>query len=79
MEDKVIYLLDKDRWSKDLVKTLNHKRLEEIVAEEDYDENYTIYKIDANDYNSVKEAIMAELSMTYEDALENNYVISFGF
>ena len=62
--DKKIFLLDKDCYSRKMVENLTEKDLEEWVAEEDYDDNYTILKIDANAYN------------TPEEALENEGVLS---
>ena len=74
--DKKVFLLDKDNYAKEQVEKLTEKDLEEIVAEEDYNDNYTIYKIDANSYVSKEEAIKAELPYFKE---EDYYVISFGF
>lgn len=74
--DKKVFLLDKQHYRKEQVENLTEKDLEEWVAEEDYDDNYTIVKIDANSYASAEEAIEAE--MPFED-LDDYYVFSFGF
>lgn len=74
--DKKVFLLDKQYYRKEQVEKLTEKDLEEWVAEEDYDENYTIVKIDANSYASAMEAIEAE--MYFED-VDDYYVFSFGF
>ena len=74
--DKKIFLLDKDYYTEDQVQNLTEKDLEEWIAEEDYNDNYTIMKIDANSYASAEEAIEAE--MPFED-LDDYYVFSFGF
>jgi hypothetical protein len=74
--DKKVFLLDKQHYRKEQVENLTEKDLEEWVAEEDYDDNYTIVKIDANSYASAEEAIEAE--MPFVD-LDDYYVFSFGF
>ena len=74
--DKKVFLLDKSYYSKSMVSDLSEKDLEEWVAEEDYDDNYTIIKIDANDYNSAEEAIINE--MPFAD-INDYYIRSFGF
>ena len=73
--DKKVFLLDKERYTEEQVKNLTEKELEEWVAEEDYDENYSIIKIDANAYNSAEEAIEGEYILFPEEY----HVISFGF
>ena len=80
--DKVIYLLDKSYYSETMVSNLTEKDLEEWVAEEDYEDNYTIVKIDANGYDSIDAAIRAEMGdfwMDYTKAKDMCYIISFGF
>lgn len=73
--DKKIFLLDKDCYSKKTVENLTEKDLEEWVAEEDYDDNYTILKIDANAYNTPEEALENEGVLFPE----NYYQFVFGF
>lgn len=72
--DKVIYLLDNEVYSEQDVRKLTRKDLEKWVAQESYDDDYTIMKVDANDYDSVEEALEAE-------GLEADgyHVIAFGF
>ena len=74
--DKKIFLLDKEQYTKEQVDGLAEKDLEEWVAEEDYNDNYSIIKIDANGYASVDEAIDEEMSMLTKDEY---YIRSFGF
>ena len=74
--DKKIFLLDKDKYQEELVANLSEKDLEEWVAEEDYNDDCTIIKIDANGYNSVQEAIKGE-GITCD--LEEYHVFTFGF
>lgn len=73
--DKKIFLLDRQHYRSELVENLTEKDLEEWVAEEDYDDNYTIIKIDANGYNSVEEALEEEGVLFPEDY----YIFSFNF
>lgn len=73
--DKKIFLLDRQHYRSEMVENLTEKDLEEWVAEEDYDDNYTIMKIDANGYNSVEEALEKEGVLFPEDY----YTFSFGF
>ena len=76
--DKAIYLLDKMNYRYDIIKNLTHKDLEEWVAENDYEGDNSILKIDANGYNSVDEALSEE--MPWVGNVENYYwVFSFGF
>lgn len=74
--DKKVFLLDKQHYRKELVENLTEKDLEEWVAEEDYKDDYTIIKIDANSYENEDEAINAE--MPYVDK-DDYYIFSFGF
>ena len=74
--DKKIYLLDKSAYRKELVNNLSEKDLEEWVAEDDYNDNYTIVKIDANGYDSVEDAFINE--MPFAD-MDDYYVFAFGF
>ena len=59
-----------------MLNNLTEKDLEEWVAEEDYLDDYTIVKIDANGYESAKEAFVNE--MPFAD-IEDYYVVTFGF
>ena len=74
--DKKVFLLDKSYYSETMLNNLTEKDLEEWVAEEDYNDNYTIVKIDANGYESAKEAFVNE--MPFAD-IEDYYVVTFGF
>lgn len=79
MEDKVIFLLDKERYTDQDVQDLTRKDLEKWVAEEDYDGDYTIMKIDASAYDSVSEAIEEETGFIAPcDVHEIYYVFAFG-
>jgi hypothetical protein len=73
--DKKIFLLDRQHYRPEMVENLTEKDLEEWVAEEDYENDYTIIKIDANDYNSVDEALFEEGVLFPEDY----YIFDFGF
>lgn len=75
MRDKKIFLLDKEAYTEKQVKSLTEKDLEEWVAEEDYEDNYTILKIDANSYNTPEEALEGEGVLFPEDY----YQFNFGF
>ena len=78
--DKKVFLLDKDYYSKEMVENLTEKDLEEWVAEEDYNDNYTIIKIDANNYDSPEAAIDDELgAMFCASPYETYYIFAFGF
>ena len=59
-----------------MVNNLTEKDLEEWIAEEDYNEDYTIVKIDANGYDSAEEAVITE--MPFAD-IDDYYVVAFGF
>ena len=73
--DKKVFLLDKEHYTKGQVNTLTEKDLEELVAKESYEDNFTIIKIDANDYSTPDEAITGE-GICAEDEY---YIISFNF
>lgn len=73
--DKKIYLLDKECYTKEMVANITEKDLEEWVAEEDYNDNYTIVKINANGYNDVNEAFVNEMPFAN---IEDYYVFAFG-
>jgi hypothetical protein len=75
--DKKVFLLDKQHYRKEQVENLTEKDLEEWVAEEDYTENYTIIKIDANGYSTPSEAMAEEGGGLF--TTEDYYVLSFGF
>ena len=75
--DKKVFLLDKEHYTKEQVENLTEKDLEEWVDEEDYEENYTIIKIDANSYPTPELAIDGEMGELYNP--EDYYVLSFGF
>lgn len=74
--DKKIFLIDKTSYRRELVENLTEKDLEEWLAEDDYNDNYTIVKIDANGYDSVEDAFINE--MPFAD-MDDYYVFAFGF
>ena len=74
--DKKVFLLDKESYTPEMVANLTEKDLEEWVAEEDYNDNYTIVKIDANGYDSAEEAFINE--MPFAD-IDDYYMVAFGF
>lgn len=74
--DKKVFLLDKERYTEEMVANLTEKDLEKWVAEEDYNDDYTIVKIDANGYDSAEEAFVNE--MPFAD-IDDYYVLAFGF
>lgn len=74
--DKKVFLLDKSYYSETMVSNLTEKDLEKWVAEEDYNEDYTIVKIDANGYGSANEAFVNE--MPFAD-MDDYYMLAFGF
>lgn len=74
--DKKVFLLDKERYSEETAKSFSEKDLEEWVADEDYNENYTIIKIDANGYDDVESAIVNELPF---NDIDDYHIRSFGF
>jgi len=73
--DKKIFLLDKDHYTKDQVQNLTENDLEKWVSEEDYNDNCTILKIDANGYDTPEEALKCEGILYPEDY----YQFNFGF
>lgn len=75
-KDKSVFLLDKQYYRSVQVENLTEKDLEEWVAEEDYDDNDTIIKIDANGYDTPEAAIKGEFSFIDP---EDYYIFSFGF
>lgn len=74
--DKKVFLLDKERYTAEMVANLTEKDLEEWVAEEDYNDDHTIVKIDANGYDSAEDAIINE--MPFAD-MDDYYMLAFGF
>ena len=76
VKDKKVFLLDRQHYRKEQVENLTEKDLEEWVAEEDYNSDNTIVKIDANGYDSAEEAFINE--MPFAD-IEDYYVVTFGF
>jgi hypothetical protein len=74
--DKKVFLLDKSYYAETMVSNLTEKDLEKWVAEEDYDDDYTIVKIEANGYDSAEEAIINE--MPFAD-MDDYYMVAFGF
>lgn len=74
--DKKVFLLDKFYYSETIIDDLTEEDLEKWVAAEDYDDEHTIIKIDANGYDSAEEAFINE--MPFED-IDDFYVFAFGF
>ena len=74
--DKKIFLLDKSYYPQTMVDNLTEKDLEKWVAEEDYDDDYTIVKIEANGYDSIDDALNGEIMWC---DLDDYYVFAFGF
>ena len=76
---KKVFVLERRYYSSEVVENLTEKDLEEWVAEEDYDNNYTIIKIDANNYSTPQEAIENECCSCMESVEDVYHVVSFGF
>ena len=74
--DKKVFLLDKESYTAEMVANLTEKDLEEWVAKAEYDDDYTIVKIDANGYDSAEEAFINE--MPFAD-IDDYYMVAFGF
>jgi hypothetical protein len=74
--DKKIFLIEKSCYRKEVVANLTEKELEEWVAEEEYLDNPTIIKVDANSYANEEEALEAQIPFLSED---DYYFFSFGF
>ena len=74
--DKKVFLLDKEYYTEEMVANLTEKDLEKWVAEEDYNDDHAIVKIDANGYGSAEEAFVNE--MPFAD-IDDYYVLAFGF
>lgn len=73
--DKKVFLLDKEAYTEEQANNLTEKDLEEWVAEETYEDNYTMIKIDANNYGSVDDALKSEGILFAEDY----WIRTFGF
>lgn len=82
--DKSIFLLDKEKYTKEEAESLSQESLEEIVSLESYDDDSTVMKVDANGYNSVEEALKEE-GLEYAKAYNEDkpdeffHIIAFGF
>lgn len=74
--DKKVFLLNKSNYSEEEIKRLTERDLEKLVEKEDYDDDYSIIKLDANGYNSISETLKNELSFIDFDDF---FIISFGF
>ena len=73
--DKKVFLLQ-GNYPEVILNNLTEKDLEEWLAEEDYNDDYTIVKIDANGYDSAEEAF-ADV-MPFAD-IDDYHMIAFGF
>lgn len=73
--DKKVFLLDKEAYTEEQANNLTEKDLEEWVAEETYEDNYTMIKIDANNYSSVDDALKSEGILF----AEGYWIRTFGF
>ena len=74
--DKKVFLLDKSYYSETMLLNLTEQDLEKWVAEEDYNDDYTIVKIEANGYDTAEKAIINE--MPFAD-MDDYYMFAFGF
>jgi len=72
--DKKVFLLDKERYSEETANSFSEKELEKWVSRPTYEDDLSIIKIDANDYDSVETALENEISN-----IDDYYVRSFGF
>ena len=76
--DKKIFLLDRDVYDEKQIKSLNlaEKDLEEWVMENDYNDDNSIIKVDANGYDTADDALRGELPFINTD----DYIIfTFNF
>jgi len=76
--DKKIFLLDRDVYNESQIKSLNltEKDLEEWVMENDYNDDNSIIKVDANGYDTADDALQGELPFINTD----DYIIfAFNF
>lgn len=74
--DKKIFLFDKEVYNEGTIKTLTEKECEEWVAENDYEGDNSILKIDANGYESIQDALDAEVGFLDQN---DYYIKEFGF
>ena len=74
--DKKIFLFDKVYNEEESVKTLTEKECEELVADNDYEGDNSILKIDANGYDSIQDALDAEVGFLDQN---DYYIKVFGF
>jgi len=74
--DKKIFLFDKEFYNEEFIKTLTEKDCEKWVAENDYDGDNSILKIDANGYSTIRIALYAEVGCL---DLNDYYIRAFGF
>lgn len=75
--DKKVFLVNRECYTKELLNGITEKDLEEWVAEEDYDDDYSIIKLDANDYDTPDDAIKGELGSIID--VNDYYIFNFGF
>lgn len=76
--DKKIFLLDRDVYDESQIKSLNlaEKDLEKWVMENDYNDDNSIIKVDANGYDTADDALHGELPFINTD----DYIIfTFNF
>ena len=74
--DKKIFLFDKEVYAASVVKQLTEKDCEEWVAENDYEGDNFILKIDANGYDSIQDALDTEVGFLDQN---DYYMKVFGF
>lgn len=73
--DKAIYLLNRGAYRKELVENLTQKDLEEWVADEDYEDDFSVMKIDCSSYNNPTEALRNEMAYAF-DGVEDGEILS---
>jgi hypothetical protein len=76
--DKKIFLLDRDVYNESQIKSLNltENDLEKWVMENDYNDDNSIIKVDANGYDTADDALEGELPFINTD----DYIIfTFNF
>jgi len=76
--DKKIFLLDRDAYYESQIKSLNltENDLEEWVMENDFNDDNSIIKVDANGYDTADDALHGELPFIDKD----DYIIfTFNF
>ena len=74
--DKKIFLFDKEVYNERTIKTLTEKECEEWVADNDYEGDNSILKIDANGYDTIAIALDAEVGFLDQN---DYYIRVFGF